>query len=383
MKVWKTYVCANFSHRCEKFFGLILATEGTETADGVEEEDMFDINDDARYEENPLPQPLKLNPVTFLVAEMYNKYNLGQEAVMSIFRFAEKVGAGLDVSDLPKNFASFTNAISIHERFEIYYYYKCEKCDGDQWAKFLLDNSSDRRCDIGHAWDRRYSHFVFCTTRSLYAALLPSIWKNINRNNHQCLALQNLDQKVQLREDDIVLSICTDGFPLDKRGNKHTWPFLSTILGASTRLMKCFATVFQGVYQSSTMRNSDLQFMLRVILEDISSTSQRPIRWRDADNATHFSRVFVLNCIADSPGRASVLNMNLHTASYGCTYCYHQENGHYFSFTSEFQLRTQKQAEQYSASASNLETVFGHKGITALSVLKYFDIISGKRFIKI
>ncbi|XP_046407911.1 uncharacterized protein LOC124172516 [Ischnura elegans] len=216
----------------------------------------------------------------------------------------------------------------------------------------------------------------------------------------------------------LSITISTDGSPVYQNGPNSLWPihfYLNEIV--PDERFDVENIMLAGLWFSKK-GEPDLQMFLKPLVDEMKALGENGIIWRKPDGTIVESRVFLICCCADSVARPKIQNMLQFNGSYGCSYCLHPN----ISFTitepmpcnsrivissdavqgdnedadpcrqltrrrqlkrylagKEYSLRTDEEVRQLMkmATESDLEHLYGYKGMSVLLPLESMDMVFG------
>ena len=183
----------------------------------------------------------------------------------------------------------------------------------------------------------------------------------------------------------------TDGVSLYKSSSVSFWPLQCAINEVVPEKRQKYM-LLAGLWCCPSKPNMSLNF-LKPIVEEFKIIERDGVKWFDKSQGNE-AVVYVISlaCACDSPARALMQNFKQFNGKYGCSFCLSSGTmlegtvTRVYPFTREVETRnhpnTVEQAKialhaRENAPRSHDKSEFGVKGLTELSLLQNFDIISG------
>jgi len=211
--------------------------------------------------------------------------------------------------------------------------------------------------------------FTFSTIDMLKLRLPQIEWRSEKHYESALLKLRN----VKIRENDITLTINTDGAPVFKSSNMSLWPLLAIINEAKRN--KRNDVILCGLWAG---KKPNMDHFLSPLLDEMKTLCQDGINWTKKDGTVVTSRVYVLNVLCDSVARPVVQKMTQFNGKYGCNYCYYETPGKFFpNRVAKIRTHSTHEKDVMNLLSGNCATHKGVKGLSPLSKLPYFDLIEG------
>ncbi|XP_072145059.1 uncharacterized protein [Dermacentor andersoni] len=209
---------------------------------------------------------------------------------------------------------------------------------------------------------------------SLVKARLPAS-KISDITNARCYA--KLKKARSLADDDLTLTINTDGSPVFKSSKTSVWP-IQFIVNELPPHLRFKHPVLAGLWFGESHPN--MQLFLDKFVQEVNST--KPVTWT-YQNRVHTSMPFVLCCSVDAPARAAVLNMVPFNGYFGCPWCLirgeHVEGSMRYVTDEPVEARTSDLVRRDMKMALDYKDVINSvRGPSALMNLKGLDLVNGQ-----
>ncbi|XP_050034498.1 uncharacterized protein [Dermacentor andersoni] len=294
-------------------------------------------------------------------------------------------------SVLPRSEYMFRKLWSNEAEEVLRYYYVCETC-----SAVMTPQGKMAQCQICEHTERlqalkeqgsffiildfhKQLSFLIEKTKSelessLVKARLPAS-KISDITNARCYA--KLKKARSLADDDLTLTINTDGSPVFKSSKTSVWP-IQFIVNELPPHLRFKHPVLAGLWFGKSHPN--MQLFLDKFVQEVNST--KPVTWT-YQNRVHTSRPFVLCCSVDAPARAAVLNMVPFNGYFGCPWCLirgeHVEGSMRYVTDEPVEARTSDLVRRDMKMALDYKDVInGVKGPSALMNLKGLDLVNGQ-----
>ncbi|XP_063961852.1 uncharacterized protein LOC129268704 isoform X2 [Lytechinus pictus] len=180
-------------------------------------------------------------------------------------------------------------------------------------------------------------------------------------------------------KDNLSLSWNTDGVPIFRSSKSSMWPVMCTINELPMRMRRenvMLTALWFGEIKP------DMSVFLKPFVDECNVLSSTGLQWTHVGVAKT-SRVFPLLCTVDSVARPLLQNMIQFNGFYGCPFC--KEKGEHAERAMRYPYKDPP-AEQRTCEETKMQSVLaaesgilvdGLKGVSVLSFLMYFNIISG------
>ena len=170
----------------------------------------------------------------------------------------------------------------------------------------------------------------------------------------------------------------TDGVPIFKSSKFSIWPVLCSINEMPMKLRR------ENILLTALWfgdKKPDMNIYLKPFIDECNNLSSTGFKW-NLNNRTVVSRVFCLACTVDSVARPMLQKFIQFNGFYGCCFCKH--TGDYVDRSMKYPykhppppLREEKETKRASILADETgRSIDGVKGVSILSFLTYFNIIS-------
>ncbi|XP_071785542.1 uncharacterized protein [Asterias amurensis] len=170
----------------------------------------------------------------------------------------------------------------------------------------------------------------------------------------------------------------TDGVPIFKSSKFSIWPVLCSINELPMKLRR------ENVLLTALWfgdKKPDMNIFLKPFIDECNSLSSTGFVWKLNNNVV-VSRVFCLVCTVDTVARPMLQKFIQFNGFYGCGFCKHK--GDYVTNSMKYlykhpqpPLREEKETKRASILADeSRRSIDGVKGVSILSFLTYFNIIS-------
>ena len=182
--------------------------------------------------------------------------------------------------------------------------------------------------------------------------------------------------------DNISFTWNTDGVPVFESSNFSIWPLLLTINEVKPELRSEYV-LLQGLHFGQ--KKPLMSTYLKPFVKELKSLYDDGLCWRDSQGEQHITKCIALLSCVDSPARATLQNIKQFNGKFGCSFCEHPgvivEKGRGFTRAYPISsplpnvrnghgmLQQGKEAE-----TTNVDAVFGVKGVSELHNLPFFDL---------
>ncbi|XP_072159280.1 uncharacterized protein [Bemisia tabaci] len=134
----------------------------------------------------------------------------------------------------------------------------------------------------------------------------------------------DLDEKVNLRDEDITLSVNTDGAQVFMSGRQSLYPLQCRINEMSPKDRFSVANMIICALWFGRGKINMTTYLTPFVLE-LQKLGKEGMQWYNkTSKSLKTSRVFLLNVILDAVAKAPVMNMIQFNGHYGCYMCYHE-----------------------------------------------------------
>ncbi|KAL1472844.1 hypothetical protein MTO96_039062 [Rhipicephalus appendiculatus] len=211
----------------------------------------------------------------------------------------------------------------------LHYFFVCEACSNEMIREGKVAKCAlCKRTESLQSLKERGSFFIILDLHKQLSSLLEKTKSQLEPNlakvrqhgttisditNTQCY--RNLQKARHLGNDDLTLTINTDGSPVFKSSKTSVWP-LQFIVNELPPQLRLKQPVLAGLWFGKTRPN--MQLFLDKLVREVNSA--KPVQWV-YNNKVHTSRPFVLCCSVDAPARAAVQNMVPFNGYFGCPWC--------------------------------------------------------------
>lgn len=226
----------------------------------------------------------------------------------------------------------------------------------------------------GKKLDERLEHFILLDVKEQVSlAISGATAKTIFVTEKRRI----MAEQYEFTDDDIMITLNTDGAPLFTSSNSSLWPILGVIDNLSFTEQK-ERILLLGLWISKGPKKPKFEIFLKQFITKIKYLHKEFIQWEDANGMLKNSRIFVSRVMCDSIARPAVQMMNQFNAKYGCGYCYHLETGHYYSYR-EIVLRSHDEHQNICDQIENEGcSAYGVISKSPFMELEYIDMIKGK-----
>jgi hypothetical protein len=316
--------------------------------------------------------------VTLALSCLVSKYSLTNECTKDIIQIAHLIKQ-FPSCPIPNSLTSIMNGMEVKD-VPVKYHHLCRKC-GSMNSHDLFDNPLGNIMCCETKPTGLDEHFIIFDIRKLLEITLP-LFKIQFHGSRRC-PLSYCSYVNQLRvhqgfeENDLTLTLNTDGAPLFKSSSVSLWPVLGLVNEADIKSRDANVLIL-GLWIG---RKPRFDSFLKPIIDEMLNLRRNPVIWFNQGTRIE-SKVFVLCIMCDSIARPAVQNMHQFNGAFGCSYCYFRNKNHLYPYEKELERRDKL---SYITDLFNVEdndpSFLKSRGVKGPSPFEdlgiYFDVIDG------
>jgi len=330
--------------------------------------------------------------ILLAVAQLEDKHNISDDCLQDILTLMKFKGVR---EKLPATCNSLTEKLGV-KKFKVTYGWKCPQCREENNVYRKL--SQQLKCSKCNSPPKvNGDHFLALNVEQLLQFNLPIIESYVKRDYEEMSHILTSNGMKSLIangydvSNDFSLLVNTDGVPLFKSSATSFWPVLAR-LNEVTSKESNHNVLLLGV--SVGRSKETIMYLLQNIVNQCSKLSTSGVNWKDNANILQVSKIFISGVICDSIAKPMIQKIKQFNGTYGCSYCLHPSNDHYFYYERNrspmrdrhsHELHCQHLKELMStdhtrskkAQQTSLLDCFGVTGFGVFSQLNYFDPIFG------
>lgn len=270
----------------------------------------------------------------------------------------------------PATIKEYENSLGIKQYCANFYWF-CDICKAVSQTSAFKKPYSIYCC--GKKLDENSDHFILLDMKEqVSSAITGAKPRKSLSNEKRRVMIENYDYN----DDDITITLNTDGAPLFTSSNSSLWPILGVIDNIAFTEQKR-RMLLLGLWISKGSKKPNFEIFLNNFIQRIRLLHKEQIEWEDGEGILRKSRIFISRVMCDSIARPAVQMMNQFNAKYGCGYCYHLETGHYYSYY-DIVLRSHEEHKNICEQAeSDGRWTYGVTSKSPFLNLEYIDIIQG------